>query len=84
MRCSPMDEQAIIAAVEKLNEQLATLDIWCSMEGLYPEFDYPDHSPSVYLYLLEEEMKQAETSGNAQLVTILMQCVIALRSAGVE
>ncbi len=79
-----MDEQAIMAAVERLNEQLATLDIGCALEGLYPEFDCPDHSPGVYLYLLEEEMKQAETKGNAQLVTILMQCATALRSAGVE
>lgn len=79
-----MDEAAIIAAVERLNEQLQTLDIGCAMEGLYPEFGYPDHSPDVYLYLLEEEMKQAELKGSAQLVTILMQCAIALRSAGVE
>jgi hypothetical protein len=79
-----MDEAAIIAAVERLNEQLEALDIGCAMEGLYPEFDYPDHSPGVYLYLLEEEMKQAEATGNAQLVTILMQCATALRGAGVE
>jgi hypothetical protein len=79
-----MDEAAIIAAVERLNEQLATLDIGCLVEGLYPEFDYPDHSPGVYLSLLEEEMKQAEAAGNTQLVTILMQCAAALRSAGVE
>lgn len=79
-----MDEAAIIAAVERLNEELEALNIGCSLEGLYPEFDYPDHSPSVYLHLLEEEMKQAEAAGNAQLVTILMDCATALRGAGVE
>jgi hypothetical protein len=90
-----MDERAIIAAVDKLNEDLKTLPEWvpCSIDGLYPEFDYEPFGPHVYLRLLEQEMKDADKILKAhpdeqivveRLITMLMQCAIALRQAGVK
>jgi len=90
-----MDEEAIMAAVDRLNEQLKTLPDWvpCAIDGLYPEFDHPDHSPAIYLALVEVEMR--ETEGRLmrwteydrepfeRLITMLMQCAIALKQAGV-
>jgi len=91
-----MDEAAIIAAVDRLNEQLQLLPNWvpCGIDGLYPEFDYADHGPDMYLALVEVEMCEAEgrlmraeegeKEALTRLVTMLMQCAIALREAGVE
>lgn len=91
-----MNEAAIIAAVDRLNEQLQTLPDWvpCLIDGLYPEFDHPDHSPQMYLALVRDEMKtveekirQAEPGQRElleQLCSVLLQCVVALTEAGVE
>lgn len=91
-----MDEAAIIAAADRFNEQLQLLPEWvpCGIDGLYPEFDYPDHSPDIYLALVEVEMRHteerlmraedSEKEALIRLITILMQCAIALRAAGVE
>lgn len=91
-----MNEATIIAAVDRLNEQLRTLpdDVPCSIEEIYPEFDYPPHSPEVYLVLLEEEARavkakidQAE-KGRAddlkRLLAMLVECAVVLRLAGVK
>src|SRR2546427_3531021 len=58
----PRDEAAIIAAVDILNEQLKTLPDTtpCSIEGLYPEFDQPEHGPEVYLALLGQEIEHVD------------------------
>lgn len=89
------DEAAIIAAVDTLNEQLKTLPDTtpCSLEGLYPEFDYPEHSPEVYLALLGQEIEQVdEQIGQTEegqqaslqrLRSMLLECISALHSAGV-
>lgn len=90
-----MNEAAVIAAVDRLNEQLRTLpdNVPCSLEELYPEFDYPDHSPQVYLALVKDEMqaveekiRQAELGRREpleQLCSMLLQCAVALTEAGV-
>jgi len=92
-----VDEQAIIAAVDCLNAQAATLpdDVPFSHEGVYPEFDYEPFSPSMYLLLIEEEMRDVEAKIRHEadpdrrrhlerLCTMLLQCAIALRETGVE
>jgi hypothetical protein len=90
-----VNEEQVIAAVAHLNELLLTLPDTtpCSLEGLWPEFDYPDHSPGVYLVVLEAEMRQVEERIIAgeydepealdRLMNMLMQCAVALRQAGV-
>lgn len=90
-----VNEEQIIAAVDHLNEQLLTLSdaIPSSLEGLYPEFDYPDCGPEIYLVLLEEEIKrveekikQAEESQDdslQRLLAMLLECATALWRAGV-
>jgi len=90
-----MNEAAIIAAVDHLNEQLLTLpdDIPCSLEGLYPDFDFPDCGPEMYLALLEDEARQVKAKiGQAEegpqaplqrLLLMLVKCAVVLRLAGV-
>lgn len=90
-----MNEAAIIAAVDRFNAQLRTLPDWvpCSIDGLYPEFDYPDHSPEIYLALVEDEVRtvkaridQADESQREplqQLLTMLVECSIDVQLAGV-
>jgi hypothetical protein len=90
-----MDEAAIIAAVDRLNEQLQTLPdtIGCSVEDLYPDFDYPDCGPEVYLALVEDEARQIRerieqaaevpTEDLQRLLAMLVECAVSLRLAGV-
>lgn len=91
-----MHEATISAAVNRLNERLKTLPDWlgCAMEDLYPDFDFPECGPEMYLALLEDEAKQvkarieqAEESQQAplrQLLLMLIECAVVLRLAGVE
>jgi len=90
-----MNEQAIIAAVDRLNEQLRTLPDWlgCPMEDLYPDFDDPDCGPEVYLALLEDEARQIKARVEQaeenqieplqRLLAMLVECAVVLRLAGV-
>ena len=90
-----MNEAAIIAAVDRLNEQLKTLPDWlgCAMEDLYPDFDFPECGPEMYLALLEDEarqvkarIEQAEESQHdafTRLLAMLVECAVVLRLAGV-
>jgi len=91
----PRDEQAIIEAVNRLNEQLRTIptEVYIPLEGLYPEFDNPDCGPEVYLVLVESEitwvsqkLEQAlgdEREPLERLKAMLEECASALRRAGV-
>jgi hypothetical protein len=89
-----MDEKAIMAAVDRLNEQLTTLpdNVPCSLDGLYPDFEFPDDcGPQMYLAVLVDEIQEVEETlliapeaERQQLRTMLLECAIALRSAGVE
>src|SRR2546425_5451380 len=49
-----VNQDAVIAAIDHLNEQLKTLpDHYpCSLEGLYPDFDDPDTDAYAYMALL--------------------------------
>ena len=88
-------ETLIISAVDRLNEQLATLPetVFASIQGLYPEFGYPDCGPEMYLVLIEEEiasvsqkLEQAlgeEREPLERLKAMLEECATALRRAGV-
>lgn len=89
------DEQAIMAAVNQLNEQLRAIPdtLYCPIAGLYPEFDYPDCGPEVYLVMVEEEVahvaRQVEQARAGyrepleRLKGMLEECAEALRDAGV-
>jgi hypothetical protein len=91
----PRDEQAIMAAVNRLNEQLRTIPymLYCPIEGLYPEFDYPDCGPEVYLVMVEQEIasvdrqiEQARAEYREpleRLKAMLEECAEALKKAGV-
>ena len=91
----PMDERAIIAAVDKLNEGLKTLpdNVPCSIEDLYPDFDIPECGPEMYLALLEGEalevkakIDQADEGQREplqRLLAMLGECAAALHLAGV-
>lgn len=91
----PRDEQAIIVAVNRLNEQLRTIPdtVYLPLEGFYPEFDNPDCGPEVYLVLVESEitwvsqkLEQALPDHREpleRLKTMLEECATALRRAGV-
>ena len=91
----PRDEQAIMDAVNRLNEQLRTIPdtLYSPIEGLYPEFDNPDCGPEVYLVLVENEitwvkqkLEQAppdHLEPLKRLKVMLEACAAALRRAGV-
>lgn len=91
----PRDEQAIMDAVNRLNERLRTIPdtLYCPIEGLYPEFDNPDCGPEVYLVLVESEivwvsqkLEQAlgeERDPLERLKAMLEECAATLRRAGV-
>lgn len=88
-----MNEAEIIAAVERLNEQLKTLPdyVGCSIDGLYPDFEFLDCGPQMYLTALtdelqdvEEKLMVAQDAGLQRLRLILIECAIALHRAGVE
>ena len=90
-----MNEEQIIAAVDHLNEQLHTLPdaTPCSLEGLYPDFDYPECCPEVYLTLVEEEIESVEEKlrqhegsqddSLQRLLVMLQECASALWRTGV-
>lgn len=88
-----LDEKAVMAAVDHLNEQLATLPdgVYCPIEGLYPEFGMPVCGPEAYFVLLTVEVesveRQIEQSDDKEplqrLLAMLQDCVSALNSAGV-
>jgi|SRR6266699_86624 len=90
-----IDQEAIVAAIEHLNEQLQTLpdDVPCSLENLYPDFDDPDCDAYVYMAMLMLEIRDTEQDiqlvgyDNAEplrrLLTMLQECVSALERAGV-
>ena len=88
-----MNEAEIITAVERLNEQLKTLpdSVPCSIDGLYPDFEFLDCGPQVYMTALTDELQGVEEklmvaleAGLQQLRSMLIECAIALRNAGVE
>lgn len=88
-----MNEADIIAAVDRLNEQLKTLpdSVPCSIDGLYPDFEFLDCGPEMYLTALVDELQDVEEklmvapdAGLQRLREMLIECAIALRSAGVE
>jgi hypothetical protein len=90
-----IDQEAIVAAIAHLNEQLQTLldDTPCSLEDLYPDFDDPDCDAYVYMAMLRLEIRDTEQDielvgyDNAeplrQLLTMLRECASALERAGV-
>lgn len=90
-----MNEAAIIAAVDRFNEQIRMLPDWlgCAMEGLYPDFEVLECGPRVYLKLIEDEIRavkarvdQAEEGQREplqQLLTMLVECSIDVQLAGV-
>ena len=89
----PMDEAAIIAAVERLNEQLQTLpdSVPCSIDGLYPDFEFLDCGPEMYLVALNDELKDVEEklavapdTELQRLREMLIECAVALGKAGVQ
>lgn len=57
-----IDQEAIMAAIAHLNEQLKTLpdNIPCSLEDLYPDFDDPDTDAYAYMALLMLEIRDTE------------------------
>lgn len=91
----PRDEAALMAAVNRLNEQLRTIpeSVYCPIDGLSPEFDNPDCGPEVYLAMVEDEIRWiSEKLEEAmdqhrepleQLKAMLEECASALRNAGV-
>lgn len=88
-----MDEAAIIAAVDKLNEQLETLPLAvpCGIQGLYPNFEEPDCGPQMYLSVLMDEIEQVDkellehsTEDLQRFRSMLLECSIALQRAGVQ
>jgi len=90
-----IDEKAVMAAVDRLNEQLASLPegIYCPLDGLYPEFGMPDCGPEVYLTMVENEItlvgRQIEQAlaerrePLQRLLAMLQDCAYALQRAGV-
>lgn len=88
-----MNEADIIKAVERLNEQLKTLpdSVPCSIDGLYPDFEFLDCGPEIYLATLTDELQDVEEklmvapeASLQQLREMLIECAIALGKAGVE
>ena len=90
-----MNEAQIMAAVERLHEQLAALpgDITTLVDEVFPDFDEPDCGPDVFLELLEFEIDRvehellAQGSGQSEplqrLRAMLLECSTALHNAGV-
>jgi len=88
-------QRYVTGAVERLNEQIMTLPetVPCGIDGLYPEFDEPDHSPEAYLAVLNSEIgstedkiehaSEEEREGLEQYRTMLRECRRALRRTGV-
>lgn len=60
-----MQEVAVMAAVDRLNALLVTLPelIPCLIEGIYPEFGYPDCGSEKYLALLEDQAAYNDVCG---------------------
>jgi len=90
-----VDETQIIAAIQRLHEQLLTLPdtTLCLIEEVYPDFDDPDCGPQAYLALIEEEIRRVEqelilnTTDDKEplqrLRKMLLECALTLRRAGV-
>lgn len=89
-----VSKEEVTAAVDHLNEQLQALDaaIYCSLQGLYPDFDDPDCNEYVYLTMLQLEImsvdEQIKQGGDEEplqrLLEVLQACVSAFARAGIE
>jgi hypothetical protein len=91
-----IDQEAITAAIDHLNEQLKLLpdNVPCSLEDLYPDFEDPDTDAYAYMALLMLEIRDTEqdialvgydeAAPLRRLLAMLQECVSALRSAGIE
>jgi hypothetical protein len=88
-----VSQDAVVAAITRFNEQLATLPdtVVCAIEGLYPDFDNPSIGAEVYLSFVEDEirwvislMAQRKDEALEKLLAMLQELVSALKSAGIE
>src|SRR5207248_8839850 len=88
-----VSQDAVVAAITRFNEQLATLPdtVVCAIEGLYPDFDNPSIGAEVYLSFVEDEirwvislMAQRKDEALERLLAMVQELVSALNSAGVE
>jgi len=88
-----VSQDAVVAAITRFNEQLATLPdtVVCAIEGLYPDFDNPSIGAEVYLSFVEDEirwvislMAQRKDEALEKLLAMLQELVSALKSAGVD
>lgn len=90
-----MSREEVVAAIDRLNEQLKTLpdDVPCSLEDLYPDFDDPDLNEYAYWTMLFAEIETTEKDIELigydkaeplrRLLAMLRECASALERAGI-